>query len=377
MRILYVFRSLAIWGGIERILVEKMNNLVRMYDYEVYMLTADQGEHPIPYQIDDGVHIEDLNIRFHLQFQHSGVNRLLDARKRSKRFERLLADRLRTIHPDIIVCTTDLYVNTLVRMKGDIPLVVEAHTNCIWTYHEGGLFQKFNNWRMRRSLKKVDILVALTQGDAEEWKRYCKHVIVIPNVVHLNPSGQSSDNTQKRVIYVGRFDERQKRVTDAICIWEKVHQLFPDWYLDIYGEGDDIEAVEHAVLRAGANICIHKPTKDIFDRYRESAFLILTSEFEPFGLVMPEAMSCGLPVVAFDCPYGPSGIITDGKDGFLVPLHDNVRFVECMSKLMSNLQLRQEMGQAAVDSSMKYSFEIIMPLWDDLFHKVISKKVFE
>ena len=299
---------------------------------------------------------------------------MLDARERSKRFERMLADRLKTIHPDVIVCTTDLYVNTLVCIKGKIPLIVEAHTNCTWSYYEGGLFQKFNNWRMRRNLKKVDVLVALTYGDADEWKRYCRNVIVIPNVVHLNPTGQFSDNSNKRVIYVGRFDERQKRVTDAIRIWKKVHQQFPDWQLDIYGEGDDMAVVEHAVQQAGVNICLHKPTKDIFDKYCESAFLILTSEFEPFGLVMPEAMSCGLPVVAFDCPYGPSEIVIEGENGYLVPLHDDDRFVECMCKLMSDLNLRQEMGRVAIGSSQKYSSVKIMPLWDDLFHKIVNSK---
>ena len=69
MRILYVFRSLAYWGGIERILVDKMNNLVSMYDYEVYMLTTDQGDHPVPYELDARVHLIDLGIRLHQQDQ--------------------------------------------------------------------------------------------------------------------------------------------------------------------------------------------------------------------------------------------------------------------------------------------------------------------
>ena len=65
MKILYIFRSLAVWGGIERILVDKMNAFVQQESTEVYMLTTDQGQHPIPYHINENVIIEDLNINFY------------------------------------------------------------------------------------------------------------------------------------------------------------------------------------------------------------------------------------------------------------------------------------------------------------------------
>ena len=68
MKILYIFRSLAIWGGIERILVDKMNWLVSECGIEVFMLTSDQGEHPIPYRLDERLHFEDLKINFHRQY---------------------------------------------------------------------------------------------------------------------------------------------------------------------------------------------------------------------------------------------------------------------------------------------------------------------
>ena len=78
MKVLYVFRSLAMWGGIERILVEKMNYLSKVYGFDVYMLTSDQGNHSVPYHLEDSVHLEDLNIRFHQQYQQEVVKYLLD-----------------------------------------------------------------------------------------------------------------------------------------------------------------------------------------------------------------------------------------------------------------------------------------------------------
>ena len=70
MKIIYLYPSLVIWGGVERILVDKMNYLVRHVGYEVYMITSDQGHHGIPYALDERVHFIDLNIRFHQRYQY-------------------------------------------------------------------------------------------------------------------------------------------------------------------------------------------------------------------------------------------------------------------------------------------------------------------
>lgn len=71
MRILFVTDALAVWGGIERMLSDKMNFLVHEYGYEIYIVTADQGKHPIPFPLDERIHVNDLNICFHQQYQYS------------------------------------------------------------------------------------------------------------------------------------------------------------------------------------------------------------------------------------------------------------------------------------------------------------------
>jgi glycosyltransferase involved in cell wall biosynthesis len=86
--------------------------------------------------------------------------------------------------------------------------------------------------------------------------------------------------------------------------------------------------------------------------------------FEPFGLVLPEAMSCGLPVVAFDCPYGPSDIISDGVDGFLVKDRDVDAFADKVCLLIENEALRRQMGQKGIASAQRYRAEAIMPMWE-------------
>lgn len=374
MRILYVFRSLAVWGGIERVLVEKMNFLSSVYGYNVYIITSDQGNHPIPYHLEDKVHIEDLNIRFHQQYQYNIVKRQWVKKRLKQEYEQRLAECILQIQPDIIVCTTADHIDSLVKLKGSIPLVVESHSICLRTIADGRfcLQRKWYKYHYLKALSKVDFIVALTEGDANEWRKVHPHVVVIPNIVHLN-DGAVSTLENKMVIWVGRFDY-QKRPLEMVRIWEKIQPQFPDWQLHIYGEGEQRQELEDKVRSLGMNIKIHQPTEFIFDCYRESSILVSTSLFEPFGLVIPEAMSCGLPVVVFDCPYGPSGIVTDGEDGFLIPNRDIRLFVEKVCLLMENESLRLKLGKAGSVSSRQYDASNIIPQWKQLFEELTKEK---
>ena len=84
-------------------------------------------------------------------------------------------------------------------------------------------------------------------------------------------------------------------------------------------------------------------------------------------------MSCGIPVVAFDCPYGPSEIISDGKDGFLIECYDVEAFANRLCMLIENEALRKQMGQYATQSSLRFKKEVIMPQWNNLFKSLIVK----
>lgn len=360
MKILYIFRSLAVCGGIERILVDKMNYLAEHDD--IYLLTNEQGSHPIPYHLSDNVHHEDLDVRFYQKYRFRALHRIMFAWKLNYRYRHLLEDRIRKINPDIIVCTTADRIGTIAKLKGSIPLVVESHSICTRTLRNGRnwLHRLFYCYNFLRGLSNADVVVALTEGDAKEWRKYHSQVIAIPNFIHPHEE-HISDCSAKKAIFVGRFDY-QKRVQDAIRIWKIVRERHSDWVLDIYGDGEMHQEVCTLVSSVGG-IVIHQPTPHIFEAYQECSFLISTSLFEPFGLVIPEAMSCGLPVVAFDCPYGPSDLIEDEKDGYLIKDRDFNAFADRICELIENPKLCKTMGQTALTSSHRYTAEQIMPLW--------------
>lgn len=215
-----------------------------------------------------------------------------------------------------------------------------------------------------------DVVVSLNNRDADDWSKKMRS-IVIPNIVHLNNTGRYSKLDSKRVIFVGRYNF-QKGIPDLFKVWKLVFKQHPDWNLDLYGDGDDQIIPFSDCERLSMNIHVHKPNTDILERYIESSILVVTSLYEPFGLVMPEAMSCGLPVVAFDCPSGPANIITDGVDGFLVKDRNIGMFADKLCRLIDSYDLRASMGRAAICSSQKYSAANIMGVWLDLFNELIS-----
>jgi len=368
MKIIYLYPALAVWGGVERILVDKMNYLVRQYGYEVWMITSDQGQHEVPYDIDERVHFIDLNIRFYTRFRYKLLHRLIEYRRLSRLYHNRLQKQFMLIRPDIIVCTTIQDIKSLLKIKGDIPLVVESHINFM---HIDTLLHRIQMWMNNYWIGKAETVVTLTNGDAEDWRRVSNHVHVIPNLVNLNDSNQYSDCTAKRVLFVGRFEE-QKNIGELISIWQQVHFKFPDWKLELYGDGTLWEKYKREADALNINIEVHKPSSEIMDVYCSCSILVLTSLFEPFGLVIPEAMSCGLPVVSYDSPYGPAGIISDGKDGYVIPMHDCQTFTERLCQLMGNETLRKEMGNSSMKSSQRFSADKIMPMWKELFEKLTS-----
>ena len=358
MKILYLTDSLAVWGGIERVLGDKMNYLASSGGYDVYVVTTDQGEHPIPYPLDKRVHVRDLNIRYHQKYHYNGFKRIQKDLELRRLFLKRLKDTIADIFPDLIIGIRLESIDTIIKAKGNIPLVCESHSLYnAYRYEDTTIWNRLRFLFSRQKIRKANCIVALTEGDANDWRKVNRNVCVIPNIVHLNDTDRRSSLDMKRVIFVGRFTI-QKDIWSMLEVWRLVHQHYPDWELHAYGEGELKMDFLKVIEQEDINLYVHEPTSNIFDRYLDSSILMMTSVYEPFGLVLPEAMSCGLPVVVFDCPYGPADIVSDGVDGFLIKDRDIQAFAGRVCQLIdggvccdivSTLSLRS--NNASVGSS--------------------------
>ena len=365
MRLLYITDALAVYGGIERVLVDKINWFVEHTDYKVYLLTVDQGLKDVFFPFHPKIEYDDLDIRFYRQYMSPKWRRPFLYYKLHQLFRQRLENKLREISPDIIICTRIDYIRDIIKVKTFIPLVFESHSSCLSTFFDhDSLLRKVRIHYQKTAMKSIDMVVSLTQGDALEWKKITNKVVVIPNVVHLNQTGEYTNHSSRSIIYVGR-DTEQKDLDSLLYIWKLVYQKHPECLLHIYGKTN----------RIADGIVVNEPTCQMNDAYMNASILLLTSLYEPFGLVLPEAMSYGVPVVAFDCPYGPSEIITDGIDGFVIKDRDLMEFSNRINQLIEDENLRVEMGKAGILSSQRYHADIIMPQWIKLFEKIIGDSI--
>lgn len=377
MKIFYVYSLISHYNGAERIIVDKMNLLAQLYNYDVYLITVDQSYHPINYSLNKSVHTIDLNIRTHSPYNYNNylkrwVEKIRIARLFKTRFRYLISQE----KPDVIVCLSDTLTNWVIGSREKVPLVIESHSIFKETMHWGNgktsISGRLIRWYTLLNIRHANVVITLTESDAKYWRYLNKDVRVITNVAHLNPLESYSDCKSKHVIFVSRICY-QKGIPFLIEIWRKVYQRHPDWHLDVYGEKEQDDYCEALLQCESINIHVHEPISNIFKCYIESSILLLTSVYEPFGLVLVEAMSCGLPVVSFDSDYGPREIISNEVDGFLIPNFDIDLFSERVCQLIEDENRRQEMGCAGIEKSKQFSYERIMPMWKSLFEEMKSK----
>jgi glycosyltransferase involved in cell wall biosynthesis len=372
-KIVYIYHSIAIYGGVERVLTDKTNQLAQDENFDITIITTNQGEHPYPYIADKRVKRIDWGINFQRVYKYSLFKRLYLKWKKSRTFQRKLKEYITKEQPDIIVSvvSSSPYI-LLPQVCGTIPWIVESHSDMANIPYSPSTckitqYRRIERKRIFHALQKSTTIVTLTQSDAKAWSTIHPLVKVIPNGLNILPELATNHQDNKAVIFAGRFNP-QKGIDSLFSIWYMVYERKQDWTLNVYGDGE--EKYRYTSLNGKQNIHIHAATTRIFEKYHKSSFLVITSRFEPFGLVLIEAMSCGLPVIAFDCPNGPRDIITDGEDGFLIPMGNNAMFAERIIYLMEHPEERLRMGRNALKKSPKYSMEHIVEQWKQLYREV-------
>ena len=203
------------------------------------------------------------------------------------------------------------------------------------------------------------------------------NVIVIPDPLSLSPSS-FSPLTEKRVISVARYSY-EKGIDLLLKAWSIAEKQVSDWRLDVFGDGDRA-AYEQLIdeLKIDRTRCqLHGRTNNVENEYVNSSIFVLSSRFEGFGMVLTEAMACGLPVVAFDCPWGPRSIIKDGKDGLLVENSNPNDLSVCILKVIKDTDLRFSLAKNAASNVMRFKIDNIAQQWLQLFDSLFSSKTFK
>lgn len=376
MKIVYVIASLATSGGTERIVSEKANYLADVFGYDVTIICYGQYEDSNNfYFLSEKVKQVYLGLQIYSQYKYKYPKRLREKIIFRSRLKQLLNKAVKDICPDILIGITHFRADFVCAIDCSAKIIIESHIPRSFIESNKGnnhlinLYKRLYDMNYYRCIeKKADTIVTLTENDHNQWIK-AKHIQTIPNFSNLQVQ-QLCDYRKKRVITIGRLC-KEKGFERLLDIWKSVTDKHPDWQLDIFGDGDMKEKLEQKISFLNIpNVTLCGTTNNISKELSNSSVCVSTSYYEGFSLVLLEAITHGVPCVAFDCPYGPRTIIEDGKSGYLVEDGNTSLFAERLCTLIDNEQLRLQFSKASVERSKVFNIDSIMLQWKNLFEKM-------
>ncbi|NRT17055.1 glycosyltransferase involved in cell wall biosynthesis [Flavobacterium sp. 28A] len=364
MKLLYIIPNINNEGGVARTLAIKTKVLIEKWNYEVHILTQNNGNSTPFYDFDDKIIFHDMILKGNL-FQFLNTYR--------KSLLRLIV----LVKPDVVIVSDNGLKAFAIPflIKSEVPIVFECHGSRYieeskekyWLLSKGLRFLKYNFKSF--GAKKFTKFVALSNESLAEWD--LNNSIVIPNPSWLQPKKQA-ELKNKKVIAVAR-NSYEKGLDRLLLIWQKLAIKYPDWVLEIYGKEVTSLKVVGEKLGIDSSVSFYEPVQNIAAKYEEASIFVMTSRQEGFPMVLIEAISSGLPCIAYDCPCGPRAIIKNDVDGFLIPDGDEDVFVEKLHQLMQEEELRKLFGSKAAKSVAQYNSNSIMKQWNELFLELASK----
>ena len=379
MKIIYCTHSTYNPGGMERVLLNKVTYLSALPEWEVSVVTTDQHQRPSFYPFPEKVRMTDLEINYSDDNDKGIWKKITSYLRKRKEHKRKLTALLLKEKPDIVVSLYPSESSFIPDIKDGSKKVLELHYCKFFRLQYGrrGLLGWIDKLRTRQDeqiVRRFDKFVVLTNEDKGYWGDL-PNIEVIPNAA-IHVSKNYSEVKNKRVIAVGRLDY-QKGFDRLIQAWKLVQYTgqFTDWKLDIFGQGEWREMLQQMIDEQGLQNTakINPPTNAILNEYVHSSLLVMSSNYEGFGMVLVEAMSCGVPVISFDCKCGPKDIIQTGINGLLVPNGDIQALADAMMKVMEDEAYRKMLSLNARKVVDTYSEQAVMSQWIRLFTSITAK----
>lgn len=388
IRLLYLIPSLTNSGGMERVLTDKVNYLIKLGNYSITIITTDMKSSESPfYKLDINVKVINLEIFFESIFNLP----LLKKRKESKilleMYERKLSKYILDNQVDICISMGAKELEFFSKLDVPVVKIFESHFNptvrsSFIADHKGSslfwrILGKYRDWQYLQQTKNLDQVVVLTKNAQIEWKKTHNNVCIINNPSPFATINYKIDDKEyKRAIAIGRLED-QKGFDLLIESWKKVYDIHPNWKLDIFGEGSKKDVLQKMISENCLDqvITLKGITRNVQQELLTSDFYVMSSRYEGLPMVLLESIANGLPIVSFDCPTGPAEIVENNDCGVLA-LNGNINDLsEKIIYMIESVDIRKEMSAVAIEKSKKYSIELIMGQWVDLFAELIANQV--
>jgi len=381
MKKLTIFSLHLGFGGVEQCVVNLANLLCRDYDVEI-ISTYKLSDTPA-FEIDDKVKVTYLIEKYKPNREEfKNAIKRLNIIKIIKEIYigliTLILRRTKTIEA-MKKCDSDIMISTRVLFNKWLGSNGNNKAYKIaWEHNHHHQDMEYAN-RVVKSCRNINSLVLVSDSLRSFYKRKMKDnnikckCVFIPNMLDSIPDDVSKLD-EKRIVSIGRFS-KEKGYVDLIDVFKKFHDKYPDWKLELIGDGSERNKIVDKIYEYGLNdlVTVHGYLKKnkINEILSKSSIYLMASYTESFGIVLIEAMSHGIPCVAFTSAEGANDLIEDGVNGYLI---ENRNFDEMVNKIqelvLSNAK-RLSFGKNARKKSLNYTSDSIKDDWI----KLLKKKV--
>lgn len=219
-----------------------------------------------------------------------------------------------------------------------------------------------------------DKIVLLSKGYIPELSFFLpkidfNKVTAIPNPTSFN-SNHCTRSKEQEILYVGRIDFYQKRIDILLQIWKNIFYKYPDWKLTIVGGGKDLDTAIKMSEKMGLKRITFEDFQVPIEYYKRASILCMTSAFEGFPMVLPEAMNHKVIPIIFNSYSSAQDIIENKIDGFLIHPFDINKYQNKLQILIENKDMRNKMSEKAYLKSIRFSIGNIGKTWIDLIDKI-------
>ena len=378
MNLLYCIPHLYNSGGMERVLTQKVNWLAAHTDYTITIVTTEPTPTGTPkcyFPLSEKVQVVELNIDFNADYTKPLLPKYCAHMRRMRAYKRALTEYI--VQHGIELCISlggkeiaflrHLPCRTIAEMHFAMDqrrqLIEANHKSLFWS-----LVGEVRTRQLVQAVKPLERLVVLTEADKAAWEKAgCTNVTVIPNPCSLDGQKVSIKSAKsKTILAVGRLHE-QKGFDLLLQAWKPIEKTYSDWSLRIVGEGPKRAELEAQIESQGLKrVVLASATNNVLDEYEAASIFVLSSRYEGLPLALIEAMWCGLPCIAFDCPQGPAELLAENR-GWLVPDGDIAELTAQIAYALSHPEEALKCAQKAQSFvQTTYSEAAIMPQWVQL-----------
>ena len=350
------------YGGISKVTVKLSNELSKRHDVHVINIKGRTDVEGVGFS--SSVKVMDINLE-----DRSLKKSLLTICRRARKY-------LQKNKFDIVIGMGT--ITNLVLILSTIGLTVKtiaADHNSIVAGDVIGAFYKFQRYVGTKFSNKSVVLTEETLSDfMKKYKMPRNHFAVIYNWID-DDTVYVNDLSSKRIVTAGRF-EVQKGYDFLLPIAKRVLEAHPDWTWHICGDGQkDIKSHLQEFIKQNKlenRLFLEGVVADMSQMYQNSEIYVMTSRYEGLPLVLLEAKQYGLPIVSYNCKTGPSDIVREGINGFLIEQNNEEEMVNKLNLLIENNELRKKFSQAASLDIEKFNKNKILSQWEKLFEELIK-----